>query len=101
MRNCKTFKELEVGDYIYDMVRPKNVIYKNKITRIENYEGLIKIFARDNKNNHLARTVYRNAINNDMYYDWDDIVSTSLERLFDEVIKNLNQDELFDDTPFR
>lgn len=100
MRNCKTFKELEVGDYIYDMVTPKNVIYKNKITRIENYEGLIKIFARDNKNNYLARTVYRDAINNDMYYDWGDIVSTSLERLFDEVIKNLNQDEFFEDTPF-
>lgn len=101
MQNCKTFKELEVGDYIYDMVRPKNVIYKNKITRIVNYEGLIKIFARDNKNNYLARTVHKDAINDDMYYDWDDIVSTSLERLFDEVIKNLDQDELFDDTPFR
>lgn len=100
MQNCKTFKELEVGDYIYDIVMPRNVIYKNKITRIEKQDGFLRIFARDNKDGHFARTIHGDVINDDMYYDWDDIVSTSLERLFDEVIKNLDQDELFEDTPF-
>lgn len=100
MQNCKTFKELEVGDYIYDIVMPRNVIYKNKITRIEKQDGFLRIFARDNKGGGLARTVHRDAINDDMYYDWGDIVSTSLERLFDEAIKNLNQDEFSEDIPF-
>ena len=101
MQNCKTFKELEVGDYIYDIVMPRNVIYKSKITRIEKQDGFLRIFARDNKGGGLARTVHRDAINDDMYYYWGDIVSTSLERLFDEVIKNLNQDEFSEDIPFR
>lgn len=97
----KTFKELEVGDYIYDMVTPKNVIYKNKITRIEKQDGFLRISARDNKGGGLVRTIYKDVINNDIYYDWDDIVSTSLERLFDEAIKNLNQDEFSEDISFR
>ena len=101
MQNCKTFKELEVGDYIYDIVMPRNVIYKNKITRIEKQDGFLRIFARDNKGGGLAITIHSSAINDYMYYDWGDIVSTSLERLFNEAIKNLNQDEFSEDLPFR
>ena len=100
MQNCKTFKELEVGDYIYDIVMPRNVIYKNKITRIEKQDGFLRISARDNKGGGFARTIHSSAINDDMCYDCGDIVSTSLERLFDEVIKNLNQDEFSEDIPF-